>query len=87
MPRYFFHIVDGGLDPDLEGTELPDAQRARCEAIVYAGQTIRDRPDIVTRDGELRVEVTSEGGMLVTTVLVRLIDALSPEAIRRRLGC
>ena len=39
MPRFYFHIRDA---PDQEGTELPDIERARQEAICIAGELLRD---------------------------------------------
>lgn len=84
MPRYFFTMVDGGLDPDLEGPELPDPQRAKCEAIIYAGQAIRDRPDLVAESGECRVEVTSDDGAIVLAVVVQAIEAPVLELLVRK---
>ena len=81
MPRYFFHMVDGGLDPDIEGTELPDSKRAKCEAIVYAGQAIRDRPELVSETGECRIEVTGDNGAIVTTIVIQAIEASSLETL------
>ena len=86
MPRYFFHMVDGGIDPDLEGTELPDPQRAKCEAIVYAGQAIRDRPELVAEHGECRVEVTGDSGELVLAIVVQAIEAPVLETVVRNLS-
>ena len=86
MPRYFFTMIDGGLDSDLEGTELPDLQRAKCEAIVYAGQAIRDRPNLVAESGECRVEVTGDDGALVLAVVVQAIEAPVLETMVRKLG-
>ena len=75
MPRYFFHRVDGGFVPDTEGTDLPDLDAARTEAVIYAGETIRDRPDFVWDGRDFRVEVMDEGGNLLCTVVVLGIDA------------
>ncbi len=75
MPRYFFHRMDGGFDRDNDGTDLPNLAAARSEAVVYVGQSIRDRPDLVWSSGELSVEVTGEDGRIVTTIVVRAIDS------------
>lgn len=77
MPRYFFHRVDGGFAPDPDGTELPDLDAARTEAVLYAAQSIRDRPDYVWRGRDFRVEVTDEGGALLCTIVVLGIDAMA----------
>jgi hypothetical protein len=42
MPRYYFHIEDHRTYVDHVGTELPDLQAARDEAIGAAGQILRD---------------------------------------------
>ncbi|MBZ9676867.1 DUF6894 family protein [Mesorhizobium sp. ES1-1] len=42
MPRYHFHVDDGTLLADNEGTELPDLQAARAEAVSAAGELLRD---------------------------------------------
>jgi hypothetical protein len=42
MPLYFFHVFDGEDLPDLEGTELPDDDAAKSEAIVAAGGMLKD---------------------------------------------
>jgi hypothetical protein len=58
MPRYFFHVSDGKDLPDLEGTELPDEDAARSEALVTAGSMLREG-DSHFWDGEewiMRVE-------------------------------
>jgi hypothetical protein len=40
MPRYFFHVMDGQVGIDDEGTELPDADAARLEALKTAGSIL-----------------------------------------------
>lgn len=75
MPRYFFHRLDGGYDPDEEGTVCPDLPAARLEAILYAVSTVRDHPEHVWIGGELSVEVTDEAGVIVTTAIVSAHDA------------
>lgn len=42
MARYFFHIVDGDISIDTEGTELPDLEAARSEAISAAGEILKE---------------------------------------------
>lgn len=81
MPRYFFHRTDGGFDVDHEGTELKDLQDARVQAILYAAGTMKDRPDYVWDGGDLRVEVADESGILLMTVIVMVVDAVTPDAI------
>ena len=40
MPRYFFHVDNGEFIPDETGTDLPDLQAARREAVRAAGEMI-----------------------------------------------
>ena len=73
--RYFFNIVDDRYDRDEEGQELPDHDTARSVAVQYAGQLMRDRPEIVWKGQELRVEVTDKHGLLLFTLLILGVDA------------
>lgn len=82
MPRYFFDRRDGGFDPDDDGTELPDLDAARIEAVNFAAGTIRDRPDYVWDGKEFRVEVSNEEKTLLYTVIVLGIDAPAGKADR-----
>ena len=43
MPRYFFHVDNGEFIPDPSGTELPDIQAARVEAVQAAGEMINEK--------------------------------------------
>ena len=42
MPRYFFHVRDGCDLPDTEGSELPDLNAVRLEALRASGEMLRD---------------------------------------------
>jgi hypothetical protein len=42
MPHYFFHVDNGEFVPDESGTELPDLDAARREAVRAAGEMIDD---------------------------------------------
>jgi hypothetical protein len=57
--------------------ELKDIAAARHEAVVTAGEVIRDQPDIVWRGEELRMEVTDSNRTLLFTVIVLGVDAPS----------
>jgi len=41
VPRYFFHVRDGRDFPDDEGSEFPDLDAARAEAIRASGEMLR----------------------------------------------
>jgi hypothetical protein len=42
MTRYFFHTIDGQVIIDTVGTELPDLEAVRSEAVRTAGEILRD---------------------------------------------
>lgn len=42
MPRYFFHVDDGTFVPDDSGTDYPNIEAAREEAIRAAGAMLVD---------------------------------------------
>ena len=42
MPRYYFHVEDDSTVIDRVGTVLPDLPAARNEAVVTAGEILRD---------------------------------------------
>ena len=63
MPRYFLHIRDGDeLIPDEEGTELPDLDAAKAEAIAGARDILAEKLRSGERlDGEV-IEIADEAG-------------------------
>lgn len=79
MPRYFFHDVEGRRQRDMEGSYLPNIEAARIEAIAYAGQVLKDRPDKVWAGGQWRVEVADEEGRLLFTLVTVAVDAPASE--------
>lgn len=85
MPRYFFHRTDGDFDPDREGTELPDLNAARLEAIHYAAATVKDHPIEVWSPTPFRVEVSDDTGMLLSTVIILEIEAPAARGLRGRI--
>ncbi|CAO4136711.1 DUF6894 family protein [Methylorubrum extorquens] len=42
MARYFFDVIDGETRIDRVGTECGSPEEARAEAIVTAGEMVRD---------------------------------------------
>ena len=89
MPRYFFHRTDGGISIDREGTDLPDLDSARKEAILFAAETLRDQPGWAT-SGELRVDVTDINDVALVTVVIaartptqplRLVDGVGAKVV------
>lgn len=75
MPRYYFHTCDGTQDIDRHGHELPDDAAARREAVCYGAGLLRDDPDLVVRDNELRITVTDEEGRLSCAIIILAVAA------------
>ena len=65
MPRYHFNVHDGHTDIDREGTELPDVQSARSEALRLAGAIIDDAGRRSDLGEEWRVEVMDETDLML----------------------
>lgn len=81
MPRFYFHqnVRDGFLE-DPDGSDLPDIEAARQEALAGArdlwASAIRDGCDLL---GDSFVIADEDGAVLLT---ISFIDAL-PEGMRR----
>jgi hypothetical protein len=78
--KFFFNLAGAVHDPDNEGIELPNIGTARLEAVRFAAEYLRDRPEVVWLGDELRLEVTDENRMILFTLVVFGVDA---PAIRR----
>ena len=65
MSRYYFNVQDGRSDIDRDGTELPDVQSARSEALRLAGAIIDDAGRRGDLGEEWRVEVTDDTGLML----------------------
>jgi hypothetical protein len=73
VPKYFFDIVDGGTySRDDEGSELPDVEAAREEALGCLPELARsklssgDRRDVI-------VDVRDETGQVIFTATLSLV--------------
>ncbi len=62
MPRYFFHVRDGVVMPDTEGTDLANVDVARKQAVRFAGEFLQDYGDGFWQEADWRVWVTDESG-------------------------
>ncbi len=65
MPRYYFHVHDGFTRMDAEGSELPNLQAARAEALKRAGAIIADAGARADFGEEWRLEVTDHTGLML----------------------
>ncbi len=80
MSRYYFHSVDG-TDIDLSGVDLPNDNAARLEAVRYAGDLLKEQPDILTEGHSFRVEVTDHDRKWLFTIVMVAVDP--PREARR----
>jgi hypothetical protein len=75
MQRYFFNLADDSYPVDLQGTEFPSLDDARAEAVRFVSEVFRERPELASPKGELRVEVTDPNRALVFTLVTAAIGA------------
>jgi hypothetical protein len=66
MPRFFFNVQDGGVDLlDEEGWDFSGPEEARAQAIITAGETLRDKGRKFWPGTEWSMQVTDEAGDIV----------------------
>lgn len=73
--HFFVNLAGTVGDPDSEGIDLPTLSDARIEAVRFAGELLKDRPQLVWMGEEVRVEVTDENQLMLFTVIVAGVDA------------
>ena len=73
--RFFFNLAGAVYDPDNAGHELASVSEARTAAVKFAGEYLRDRPEVAWLGEEFRVEVTNSGRLLLFTIIVIGVDA------------
>ena len=62
MTRYFYHVRDSKDFRDEDGTELADDPAAKNEAIIFAGEMLRDIGGAFWGGHEWRLWVVAEDG-------------------------
>jgi hypothetical protein len=62
MPRYFFHARDSSEFIDRDGVELPGPGEARVQAVVAAGEALKDLDGEFWDGTDWRMWVTDESG-------------------------
>jgi hypothetical protein len=77
MPVFYFNVITGGKAiADLEGTDLPNLEAARSDAIADARElmsaAVLDGRDISQR----QIEICGESGDIL--LVVRFTDAIKP---------
>ena len=74
MPLFHFNLADHVRDPDLEGTELASTDEARVQAIIFAGEYLRDNPGLIDGGEVFRVEVTDDQSAALFAVQIEMIE-------------
>ena len=86
MPRYFFDIRDGEYLRDEVGTDLPDIEAARVQAVVLSGGLLQERPSKIWDGEEWRLEVRKGPKVLFAlTFMATSAPDLSPRETRAAL--
>ena len=71
MPRYYFHVREGGdISRDTEGQTLPDAEAARREAVNTGREILGEK---LLHGGALDsriIEIADETGRVIDTINV-----------------
>ncbi|MBX7535836.1 hypothetical protein LCM19_05805 [Qipengyuania flava] len=73
MPRYFFDLHDNFTETDDLGTELLDDPAARIAAVQFAGEVLKNEPEIL-EVGTLQIDARDTEGNILFTVDIRLKD-------------
>ena len=76
MPLFHFNLNDGTCAPDKDGTDLPNVQTAKIEAVKHAAELMRDDPREIWENGALKVDVTDHGGHKLFSVTVTVADGV-----------
>ena len=74
MRKYYFHLSDGHQMKDLVGTDFPDLDAARLEAVRIAGEWLRDNADTVAEHRALRFDVSDENRKILTSIAISVMD-------------
>ena len=77
MPRYYFHVHDGRDVPDDEGIALAGPEDARAQAVVAAGEALKDLGAMYWQHADWRMHVTDEQG--ATVCCLRLSNQPRPD--------
>ena len=75
MPRYHFIVHDGTDLDDPDGTELPDLQTARIEAVKLAGGLLLHSASQFWSTPDWHIEVRDDNGLSLFRIDVEASDA------------
>ncbi|WP_057884237.1 DUF6894 family protein [Tsuneonella troitsensis] len=76
--RYFFNIAGAVIEPDDDGHEISNLSDARIQAVKFAAEYLRDRPELLWLGEEFRVEVTDVDRHTLFTFIAVGVDAPAP---------
>lgn len=80
MPVFRLQLLDGVVER-LDDVALPDAEQARLHAIRRAGEVLQAQPERATAQ-DLRVEVSTEEGLLLCSVIVLCVSSAAAQLDR-----
>jgi hypothetical protein len=75
MPKFFFHTEDGRCFSDEDGTDLPDLDAAKAEALRLIGEVAREDGAEFWTTGELRLTVADQRNLTLFALDVSAIMA------------
>ncbi|SEG26080.1 hypothetical protein SAMN04488144_112106 [Methylobacterium sp. 190mf] len=75
MPRYHFNVHDGSSILDGAGTELPDWQSARLEAVRRAGDILKQDAQRIALGEDWRIEVTDQTGLILFQMTFLVVES------------
>ena len=81
MARYFSHFRDGRTPSDKEGTELPDLEAVRVEAVRVAAEALKWHAETFWNEEEWSLEITDHTGLTMFTLYFLAVEAA---AVRHR---
>jgi hypothetical protein len=71
MSRYFFHVFNGVDTLDTEGTEFPNVDEVREEAVRLSGAILKDLGSCFWESCDWQLRVTDEKGEKVCALTFR----------------
>lgn len=77
--RYYFNIAGAVDEPDQTGIKFATLSDARIEAVRFAAEYLRDRPELVWLGEEFRVEVCDDSRQTLFTFIAVGVDAPAPD--------
>jgi hypothetical protein len=77
MPRFYFHtnLPSERNVQDDEGCDYASVHDAKCEAVVYAGQLLKDTGEHFWDTGDFELTVTDDKGLVLFAMRVVGIEA------------